>query len=247
MPTLPKQLAGPIYQTGAQIYSGLLPIPETELPKVQTAFETFKAACENAVMGTVRVPSAEEPDTGTGSRARGAPAMNEVIVGHLSAEPLAWCTPNQILRGIKAARPNLKIEALQTRLKRDAGKPGMWIVGPGNKYGMPGAAATKGANSSTTTVAANVVPAPAAVPGQKRQARVLAYIIAHPGYTKTQIISAFAASPTPVKAQYIGVDLGRLRVGKTITDSKVGPYWPLPAARPTVATAVIGDGAVAPA
>jgi len=245
MPTLPKQLAGLIYQAGAQIYSGMLPIPETELPKVENAFETFKAACENAVIGTGRVPSAEEP--GTGQRGRGAPPMNNDIVAFLSTEPLTMRTPRQVWSGIKSAYPKQTTETVQTRLKNNAGKPGMWIVGPGNKYGMPGATTTTGANTSTTEANANVVPAPGAAPGEKVQPRVFAYIEAHPGYTKAQVIGAFKASPTPIRENHVGVAIGRLVRAKKITDAEDGPYWPLAAAKPTVAAAGIGDGAAAPA
>jgi hypothetical protein len=263
MPTLPKQLAGLIYQAGAQIYSGLLPIPETELPKVATALETFKEACENALIGSIPTVSLEVTDfigkvVATGmsppTRVRGAPPMNEAIVGYLSTQARAWCTPNQILRGIKTSRPSLKIEALQKRLKKDAGQPGMWIVSAGGKYGMPGAEAktsTTKTNASTAEVNTNVEPAPAGLPGETVQPRVLAYIETHPGYTKAQVIAAFKASPNPVKENHVGAAIARMRKSKKITDTENGPYWALPAAKAavkrTAAAGGIGDGAAAPA
>ena len=229
MPTLPKQFVDSLYQAGAMIYGRLLPIPETELPKVENAFETFKTACENAVIGTVRVPAGEEPGTGTGPRPRGAPAMNEAIVGYLSTEPLAWCTPNQILRGIKTSRPNLKSEALQTRLKKDAGKPGMWIVGAAGRYGMPGAIAVKHTNGP-----ANAGATPAAATKMMRQDVTLDYVIAHPGSAKDHVIANVKGQlfkGKPIRAQDVGNDLARLVKGGKITGGKTGPYWHVPAAQ----------------
>lgn len=233
MPTLPKQLAAPIYQAGAMIYGKLLPIPETELPKVETAFETFIAACENALNGTDRVPTGAE--LGTNQRGRGAPPMNNDIIAFLSTEPQTLRTPRQIWVGIKSTYPLLTSDKLQARLKNNAGKPGMWIVGPGGKYGMPGAGAktsTTKANASTTKANVNVVPAPAASPDEKAQPRVYAYIEAHPGYTKAQVIAAFKTSADPVRENIVGVALSRLRRGKQITDAEEGPYWTLRVAKP---------------
>jgi hypothetical protein len=122
----------------------------------------------------------------------------------------------------------------------------MWIP-VGNKYGMPGAVSTMGTNSKTATSAAvadlSVVPAPAGAKGEKAQPRVLAYIKAHHGYTKAQVISAFETSPDPIKPNITGVAISRLRRSKTITDSETGPYWPLAAAKPMPAADGIDDGA----
>ena len=237
MPSI-KELMTP-QNVGIMIYSELMPIPagmRGQAEKAEKAFELL------GLGGTVPV-SAVRPAPGESektSRGRGAPAMNEAIVGYLSTDPLMMRTPTQILRGIKTSRPNLKIEALQARLKRDAGKPGLWIVA-GGKYGMPGAEAktspTK-ANASTTEVNTNVEPAPGAAPGEKLQPRVYAYIEAHPGYTKAQVIGAFKASPTPARENHVGIAIGRLRTSKKITDAEDGPYWALRAAKPIAP----GDG-----
>jgi hypothetical protein len=240
MPTLPKELVTPeLY--GMMIYCGALPIPDGAVEQVEKAFERLGGAMPER--------TGHQPQKISGENTRSRGSINNAIISCLSTAPMKMWTPRQVLSGIKSANPRVTVESLQTRMKNNAGKPGMWIVGPGPKYGMPGAM-TKAPAAKTTTTSeanANVVPAPSALAGEKRQARVLAYITAYPGHTKPELFAAFAASPTPVKAQYVGVDLSRLIKGKKITDSENGPYSPLVAAKPTVVARGIGDGAAAPA
>ena len=245
MPSL-KELMTP-KNVGILIYCGVVPIPDGVLEQVENAEKAFErlglggTMPERAVRQAPGVPSLLP---------RGRASINRDIVAFLSTEPLTMRTPRQVWSGIKSAYPKQSTEAVQTRLKKDAGKPGMWIAA-GNKYGMPGAVTAVGGKSKTaTSTAANdlsVPPAPAAAPGETAQPRVLAYIKAHGGYTKAQVISAFKTSPNPVRYNHVGVAIQRLRGTKMITDSENGPYWSLAAATPTAAGAGIGDGAAAPA
>jgi hypothetical protein len=230
------------------IYTELMPIPGgvlEQVAKAEKAFEGLGLGGVTPQRAVRQAPSDPEktPRTRTSS-------INNAIVDFLSTTPLTMRTPRQVWSGIKSAYPKQTTEAVQTRLKKDAGKPGLWIAA-GNKYGMPGAGAAVGAKSATaTSVAANdlsVPPAPAAAPGETAQPRVLAYIKAHGGYMKAQVISAFKRSPNPVRYNHVGVAVTRLRQSKMITDSENGPYWSLAAATPTAAAAGIGDGAAAPA
>jgi hypothetical protein len=244
MPSL-KELMTP-KNVGILIYCGVVPIPDGVLEQVENAEKAFErlglggTMPERAVRQAPGVPSLLP---------RGRASINRDIVAFLSTEPLTMRTPRQVWSGIKSAYPKQTSETVQTRLKNNAGKPGMWIAA-GGKYGMLGAEAkvsTTKANASTTEVNTNVVPAPGAAPGEKLQPRVYAYIEAYPGYTKAQVIMAFKTSPTPARENHVSIAIGRLRTSKKITDAEDGPYWPLLAAKPTAASGGIGDGAAAAA
>jgi hypothetical protein len=227
------------------IYTELMPIPGGVLEQVAKAEKAFELLGGVTPERAVR-PAPSESETTPRTRAS---SINNAIVAFLSKGPLTMRTPRQVWSSIKSAYPKQTTETVQTRLKKDAGKPGLWIP-MGNKYGMPGATAAVGAKNTTATSAeanANVVPAPAAVAGEKAQTRILNYVTAHGGQSQRQVISAFAASLTPIKAQYVGVELSRLIKAKKITGSKTSPYWALAAAKPTAAAAGIGDGAAPPA
>jgi hypothetical protein len=246
MPSL-KELMTPQH-LGILIYCGIVPPPDGILEQVEEAEKAF----ERLGLGGATPMRTVTPTPFIEKVTRVRASITRDIVAFLSTVPLTMRTPRQVWSAIKSANPKQTTDTVQTRLKNNAGKPDLWISGPGNKYGMPGAVAAVGIkNKTATSVAANdlsVPPAPAAVAGEKAQTRILNYVIAHGGYLQAHLISAFAASPTPIKAQYVGVELSRLVKAKKITDSNAkGPYWSLAAAKPTAAAGGIGDGAAAPA
>jgi hypothetical protein len=213
---------------GILIYCGVVPIPDGVLDQVEKAEKAFERL---GVATPERASNAAPSEVERTPRQRAS--MNNGIVAFLSTLPLTMRTPRQVWSSIKSANPKQTVESVTTRLKNNAGKTGLWIMAAG-KYGMPGAEAatsTTKANPTTTKAEANVEPASAAASGEKLQPRVLAYIEAYPGCTKSQVSSAFKTSPSPAKANHVGVALARLRKSKRITDMENGPYWPLPAAK----------------
>jgi hypothetical protein len=170
MPSI-KELMTP-QNVGIMIYSELMPIPGGVLERVEQAEKAFELLGLAGTPERMVVVPVSYPEKTPRVRA----SVNTDIVAFLSTEPLTPRTPRQVWGAIKSAYAKQTIETVQTRLKKEAGKPGLWIP-VGNKYGMPGAVARVGANSKTktktktkTSAAANdpsVAPAPAAAPGEK--------------------------------------------------------------------------------
>jgi hypothetical protein len=259
LPSL-KELMTP-KNLGILIYSELMPSPDVVLEQVVEAAE--KAFERLGLGGTMpERPLKFVPSGDSEKIPRTRASKNNNIAAFLSTEPLTMRTPRQVWNGIKSAYPKQTTESVQTILRNNAGKPGLWIVA-GNKYGMPGAVFAAGTKSKSknknknkiaTSAAANnlsVPPAPAAAPGEKAQARVFAYIAVYPYSSKADVISAFKASPDPIRENHVGMAIARLRISKKITDKENGPYVALPTAaavaKPPASAVGIGDGAAAQA
>ena len=221
MPSI-KELMTP-QNVGIMIYAEVMPIPGGVLEKVEKAEKAFERLGLGGMPERVVLPATYPEKT---PRVRAS--INNDIVAFLSTEPLTTRTPRQVWGAIRSAYPKQTTETVQTRMKKEAGKSGLWIP-VGNKYGMPGA---EGA-AKTPAAAANASAKAAAPAGTKREDLIYGHVVTHPGCAKADVIAIWKGqmfNGKEIQPKYIGIDLGRLVKAKKITGGKTGPYWPAAAA-----------------
>jgi hypothetical protein len=225
MPALPKELNASLYEQGALIYGGKLPINIEQQSTVARAFEryreTLEAAFHNPMPATTTGGPTTRPTRGattttkaTSTTPSAGGTLTQRITAALTAMP-AGMTVAQIARKLNAQQP-----AIQRILTPNVTK-GVYVK-EGNKYRMSGTAPAAAPATASSTPARSRTRSGS---GETQTDKVANLVLQRPGITKAEVITAMA----PARPNHVGIWLARLCTANRITGAqggKDGPYYP---------------------
>ena len=216
MPELPKTFKSTLYNAGAIIYSGVLPIPVENQPKAERAFESFRMTMEELV--TTKTPPVPREDAGGAGPTRVRTRTNTTtkIAALLTTAGITGMTIAAIAKGLNSTTE--KMLPVMTKGVAD-GK----YLKEGSRYRLVAPVTTTqptGAIAPTGTAPPGTAPTS---PGPGLADRVYNWIFANPNCTNPILYAAFP----DVWPNHMGGALSRLRkeVPPRINGTSPGPYW----------------------